>query len=211
MSVQHCCSTRSLDKQKGQGGMRPSCCCSAHTSIRVLLRASSIPDICLGSTRSISFTSSSSPPPLSLALCNLATSLHLPSLTSYTWKRAWLVPVSGASLTIRTLAALSRGERRRFRETHTFSVTPTSSHCMGQSGSLKVRHRSLLFSSGCLSAGGSLLQEPANTETYQACLHVRLFTVVCWTLTRGSPWSPTTGARPPSHSSEVEYWLSITI
>lgn len=58
------------------------------------------------------------PPPLSLALCNQPTSLHLPSLTSHTWKRAWLMPVSGASFTTRTLVALSRGEEALPENTH---------------------------------------------------------------------------------------------
>lgn len=60
----------------------------------------------------------SPPPPLSLALCNQPTSLHLPSLTSHTRKCAWLMPVSGASFTIGTLVALSSGEEASVKHTH---------------------------------------------------------------------------------------------
>lgn len=64
----------------------------------------------------------SPPPPLSLALCNLPTSLHLPSLASHAWKRAWLMPVSTASFTVRTLVALSRREDALPGNTHTHSL-----------------------------------------------------------------------------------------
>lgn len=118
MSLQHCCSTQSLDKQKDKEGWgrhvaaqltHQSACCSE--------RRQSPTFVSVQHGQSLS-PPPPPPPPLSLALCNLPTSLHLPSLTSYTWKRAWLVPVSGASLTIRTLAALSRREEALPGNTH---------------------------------------------------------------------------------------------
>lgn len=110
-------------KQSEQEGMSLSCCSSACVSAS--LRASSIPDICLSSTRSTSLTSSF-PLPLSTPLRNLPASLYLPSLSSHTWKPAWLVPVSGTSFTMRTFGTegrKSRASRKRNNRTHTHTHT----------------------------------------------------------------------------------------
>lgn len=76
-----------------------------------------------------------------------------------------------------------RGERERrlpdepgeHTQTHTCTITPTSSHCMGQSGSLKMRYWSLFLSSGGLSVEDSLLWEPASTQTHHVCMCMYFF------------------------------------
>lgn len=117
------------------------------------------------------------------------------------------MPVKGTSFTVRTRA--ERRERRlpdktnEHTQTHTYTITPTSSHCMGQSGSLKVRDWSLLFSSDCLSVANCLLWEPASTQMHHAyiCVCVWVCFFLFWTLTSGSLWSPTNGERPPRFPS----------
>ncbi len=145
-------------------------CCST-VCVSVLCRASSIPDICLSSTWTTPFTSS-----LSFLPHNLPTSLYPLSLS----------PVTHESLPDLCLSEEHpspwgqelRGERGGFQirpmNTHenTHTITPTSSHCIGQSGSLKVRDWSLLLSSGCLSVADSLFGEPARTQIHHVCMCV---------------------------------------
>lgn len=89
------------------------------------------------------------------------------------------MPVSGTSFTVRTLRE-SREEAPRQTHTH----TQTSSHCMGHSRSLKVRDRSLLLSSGCLSVADSLLKEPASEQPHYVCLcvYMSVFLFSCFEL-----------------------------
>lgn len=55
---------------------------------------------------------------------------------------------------------------------------------MGQSGSLKVRDRSLLLSFGCLSVADSLLEEPESTQTHHVCMcvYMSVFLFPCFEL-----------------------------
>lgn len=144
--------------------LRPSC-------VSVLLRASSIPDICLSSTWTTPFTSSlahsfllHNPPHLSIVRLTLQS--HMKACLTYACQRNILQHEDeksrGWGFQIRPMNTY----KHTLLHIHIHINTPTSSHCMGQRGSLKVRDWSLLFSSGCLSVTVSFLWGPASTHNY---------------------------------------------
>lgn len=114
----------------------------------------------------------SSPPSLS-PFHIISLSLYRVLRSSHTWKPAWLMPVRGTSFSTKTRREerLPDKTNEHTKNTHRHIITPTSSHCMGQSGSLKVREWSLVFSSGCLSAADSVLRESAK-HTDLSCVYV---------------------------------------
>lgn len=94
--------------------------------------------------------------------------------------------VKGTFFTTRTLGA-EKIERRLPESNYwarTCTVTPTSSHCKGQTVSLKVRDWSLLFSLGRLSVTNSFLEEPTSAQTHPVCMcpHVLFFFSPCFEL-----------------------------
>lgn len=157
------------DEQDSAEWMSMSCCCSP-----VVCQCCSEPH---QSLTSVSVQHGQPPsPPLSLALSSSTIppiSLSSVSLSSHTWKPAWLMPVRGTSFNMKMRkvgVGLPDKTNEHIQHTllhiHLHINTPTSSHCMGQRGSLKVRDWSLLFSSGCLSVSDSFLWGPASTHKY---------------------------------------------
>lgn len=162
----------------------------------VFLQASSIPDICLSST----WTTHSplfppSPPSPYLSVFCLLLQSHVKACLTYACQKNILQRQDEKRGETGEGGGLpDKGNDDTHKHTPQQIMTPTSSHCMGQSGSLKVSDWSSILSSDGLSAGGRFLWEPANTKIYV----IRMLACVCvcgvspfpisWTLTSGYPW-----------------------
>lgn len=113
-------------------------------------------------------------PPHSRRLHNLPASLCLPSLSLQSHMKACLTYACQRNILHHEDKCWEEKENEPTENTHTNTITPTSSHCKGQSGSSKVRNWSLLFSFSCLPVADSLLREPANTQS-----HVSVWEYTC--------------------------------
>lgn len=155
------------DEQDSAEWMSMSCCCSPVVCQCCLINPWHLSQFNMDNplhllSRSL-FPPPQSPPSLYRPSHSPVTHESLPDLClSEEHPSTWRWEKSGWGFQIRPMNTY----KHTLLHIHLHINTPTSSHCMGQRGSLKVRDWSLLFSSGCLSVSDSFLWGPASTHKY---------------------------------------------